>query len=316
MYVCQWFKILWWNKYHLDIRRIKMGITENYVDAKGNTWGYWNIDNYVVKHNKIDPTQSYALSHVCGYKTQADYNQGKEPGIHGSITHTGENKPQAIAAVSTSNKEFAVAGDITGYVKPGYQMSVTGSTGNDGDYTISFASYSAPNTTLTVAENVPDATVDGNIQIGPSNFPLLDSNFDTKEIKSYAISTNYVGNINEISFDTAFGSSVAVDGNRVILHVKSGDTGTVPSGLTEDAIYWIGFVSNGVAKFYTKRSDAIMDTNPIDIGSNVTGTVQIQLAPNNPRACIYDVMALGSDTGTIRIGGGQTVDLSNGTPDA
>lgn len=75
----------------------------------------------------------------------------------------------AITAVTTGIAgagAFKVATDITGSLVVGQKIRVTGSTGNNGVYTIrSGSSYSAPDTTINVDEAVPDATVDGTINL-------------------------------------------------------------------------------------------------------------------------------------------------------
>ena len=69
----------------------------------------------------------------------------------------------AITGVNTGNKTFSVATDITSLIAAGEKIRVAGSTGNDGFYTIVSATYSEPNTVITVVEAVPDATVDGTL---------------------------------------------------------------------------------------------------------------------------------------------------------
>ncbi len=69
----------------------------------------------------------------------------------------------AVAGVSTAARTFTVAGDLSGVLSPGDQIRITDSTGNDGWYTVVSATYSDPNTTITVVEAVADATVDGTL---------------------------------------------------------------------------------------------------------------------------------------------------------
>ncbi|TFG98567.1 hypothetical protein E4H12_05675 [Candidatus Thorarchaeota archaeon] len=73
----------------------------------------------------------------------------------------------AITAVVTGvGGVFTVAGDVTQNFNPGYKFTVSGSTGNDGVYTVASSLFTA-STAITVVENVPDGTVDG-IVIGDS----------------------------------------------------------------------------------------------------------------------------------------------------
>jgi hypothetical protein len=162
-----------------------------------------------------------------------------------------------------------------------------------------------------------DPSIRGAINFFGTDYPLDPAKLQVTEVTSYAISTNYAGDINEITFDTNFGLNIADDGDRVILHIKSGDTGTVPSGTTEDKVYWIKFNSDGAGELHNSKSDALTGTSPVDIGADVSGTVQIQLAPNDVESLCYDKIGEGSLTGTVTLEKGEgKFDLSTATPDA
>lgn len=82
----------------------------------------------------------------------------------GTITATS----YAIAEADDVAETFKIAGDVTAYFTNGVVFAVSGSTGNDGDYTtVGDATYHAGNdeTTITVAD-VPDGTNDGDIADG------------------------------------------------------------------------------------------------------------------------------------------------------
>lgn len=70
----------------------------------------------------------------------------------------------AITGVSTTTRTFTVAGDQTGAFLSGSDCIVTGSTGNDGSYTVVSAVY-ASSTTITVDEVVPSSVADGTIEV-------------------------------------------------------------------------------------------------------------------------------------------------------
>jgi len=70
----------------------------------------------------------------------------------------------AITGVDRMAGTFTVAGDQTGSFLSGSDAIVTGSTGNDGSYTI-VSSVFGTATTITVDEAIPDATVDGSIEV-------------------------------------------------------------------------------------------------------------------------------------------------------
>jgi len=82
----------------------------------------------------------------------------------GEITATS----YAIKAADDVANTFKIAGDVTAYFTNGVVFTVSGSTGNDGDYTtVGDSIYDAEDddTTITVA-NVPDGTDDGSIADG------------------------------------------------------------------------------------------------------------------------------------------------------
>lgn len=71
----------------------------------------------------------------------------------------------AITAVATGAAgagTFTVAGDQTANFNPGFKFTITGSTANDGVWTVVSSAYST-STVITVKEAVTDGTVDGTI---------------------------------------------------------------------------------------------------------------------------------------------------------
>ena len=70
-----------------------------------------------------------------------------------------------INAVNQGTKTFTVTGDASALVN-GNTFTVTGSTGNNGTYTVVSATYSSPNTAIVVSQSIPSATADGQINYG------------------------------------------------------------------------------------------------------------------------------------------------------
>ncbi len=70
-----------------------------------------------------------------------------------------------IDAVSTGSKTFTISGDgdLTSVFPDGHKMSIHGSTGNDGYYTVVSTAYGAPNFVITVSETIASAVADGTI---------------------------------------------------------------------------------------------------------------------------------------------------------
>lgn len=70
-----------------------------------------------------------------------------------------------ITGVDTGTEQFVIAGDQTDRILVDDVLSVIDSTGNDGEYTVASTSYAAgpDETTITVNEDITDATVDGKV---------------------------------------------------------------------------------------------------------------------------------------------------------
>lgn len=111
---------------------------------------------------------------------QSAFNQGNYT--------TGENLPEgrvtwlvslgdmAYPIVGVTASTFVIDGDFVLQIIDGDTFSVSGSTGNDGDYTVDGTpvySSGSDETTITVIEIVPDLTVDGDIDHSALNNDLI-----------------------------------------------------------------------------------------------------------------------------------------------
>ena len=72
----------------------------------------------------------------------------------------------SIVSASAAAKTFGIAGDLTTTFPAGSAFNVYGSTGNNGSYTVSSSTYTAPNTIITTVAAVPSSTADGVITKG------------------------------------------------------------------------------------------------------------------------------------------------------
>lgn len=68
-----------------------------------------------------------------------------------------------ITAVDAGTNTFGIAGDFTAEFPAGLKIIVSGSTGNDGVYTVVSSSYTSPTTSIIVSPSFSDATVDGKL---------------------------------------------------------------------------------------------------------------------------------------------------------
>jgi len=85
------------------------------------------------------------------------------PTFTGTVTAPAGSTTYPITAVNQGLRRFTVTGPARNSLAGGQTFTVAGSTGNNGIYTVSTVSYSAPNTTITVSEAIPSAVADGNV---------------------------------------------------------------------------------------------------------------------------------------------------------
>lgn len=94
--------------------------------------------------------------------------------LYGGASNSGKQKDKqlsinqsfSIAGVDTGTDTFSIPGQQTGYIQSGDNLRVTGSTGNDGDYTVATVNYDSGNdeTDLGVNETVDDSNADGTLE--------------------------------------------------------------------------------------------------------------------------------------------------------
>lgn len=75
----------------------------------------------------------------------------------------------AVAGIDQDTKTITATGNITGFVDPGSKINIVGSTGNDRakinvGYTVVSVEFTGGNTEMVVEEDIPDDTVDGDVE--------------------------------------------------------------------------------------------------------------------------------------------------------
>jgi len=122
-------------------------------------------------------TRSIISSMASGASTKLTYDMGfQDSATSKEITFTGtieainktngENIKYAISLVDQTNKKFVVPGNQTALFINALSITVAGSTGNNGTYTVSGAStFGGAFTYITVVEAIPNATADGYITV-------------------------------------------------------------------------------------------------------------------------------------------------------
>lgn len=131
-------------------------------------------------HNFSNPAFGDAASGVATANAIADGTAAADGTVDsweakdtdGTVVVSGDaGQKYAIAAVTTgAGGKFEIAGDKSAEFSAGDDINVTGSTGNDGNYTLDTVTYNSgtARTELTViaAQTVANATVDGSLHKG------------------------------------------------------------------------------------------------------------------------------------------------------
>ncbi len=145
-------------------RRLIDGEWETNVESQGGGGG-----GGITRVTSDDETVT--ITNPTGPTVDLSAGGGSQPGALTSteflITEeaTADNLSHAITAVDTEAFTFTIAGDHEDDFKGGL-FTVSDSTGNDGIYTLVGVAVDGGDTTLFVAETIPDGTADGNVQRG------------------------------------------------------------------------------------------------------------------------------------------------------
>jgi hypothetical protein len=140
-----------------------------------------------------------------------------------------------VTAVSTGSKTFTIAGDQTAVLTSGVEIQITGSTGNDGYYTVVSSATSSGNTVVTVSETIPSSTADGSLT-GPNPTTLATS--DVVTVASSDLSVTWTGDLSVVAANAIndyylrnqswpFSSTAR---HMALFTAQSGDTVTEVSG--------------------------------------------------------------------------------------
>jgi hypothetical protein len=95
-----------------------------------------------------------------------------------TLTHETFQFPNLpITGVNVGAKEFTIAGNHQAWFKNGDIFRISGSTGNDGLHQVASSTYTGGNTVITTQFAIPDATVDGEIDMSIFIWPGLEDTF-------------------------------------------------------------------------------------------------------------------------------------------
>lgn len=156
-------------------------------------------DTLLVEHNMNDPafgaaaTGKATANSISDAAGQADMVHDKYEVVdkdENVVMQGSTGIEKDIAGVDTGANSFTLGGDVAAKFAAGQSFEVTGSTGNNGTYTVAAggASYDsgANETTIPVDESVSDATADGTIKSGELRYKRKDIvNGETAQITSF-----------------------------------------------------------------------------------------------------------------------------------
>lgn len=113
----------------------------------------------------LDNANTIRIGNTDGQNTELDPGDSMDvPGdALGKVYCKGTPPGWSIVAVVQGSKQFKFVGDQTDRILAGDKISIVGSTGNDGFYTVVSATFATGQTTVTVEETIPDATANGSL---------------------------------------------------------------------------------------------------------------------------------------------------------
>jgi hypothetical protein len=114
---------------------------------------------------KLDNNQLVKMGNSSGQDTELDAGDSIDvPGdALGDIYVKGTPTGFDITDVIQGSKLFKFLGDQSDRIVAGDKISIVGSTGNDGFYTVVDATFATGKTTVEVSEAIPNATADGDL---------------------------------------------------------------------------------------------------------------------------------------------------------
>lgn len=113
----------------------------------------------------LNNAQIVSVGNSSNQRTELEAGDSMDvPGDSLSATYVkGTPSGWAITDVVQGSKQFKFLFDQTERILVGDSISIVGSTGNDGFYTVAAVSFAGGKTTVQVSETIPDATADGTL---------------------------------------------------------------------------------------------------------------------------------------------------------
>jgi len=134
--------------------------------------GYYKIgetlDGVVLGLTEFAPIGSADVLVVLTSEAQYYYDDTNDTFVDISreeVTTTAIDEVYSVAAGDADDVFVLSGADFTGQYIVGTQFTVTGSTGNDGTYTVDTSAFAASVTEIRTVEAIPDATIDGSLSV-------------------------------------------------------------------------------------------------------------------------------------------------------
>ncbi len=161
-----------------------------------------SADTMYIVHPSYAPRTLTRTGHTSWTLTEIDFQRG--PFLVENITTTTITPAgYSIDDANITAETFGITGDgdLSSQFDDNENFLVTGSTGNDGIWTVSSTSFTTPTFTITVTGDITDATADGKAMVAEGTITLTASSaiFDT---------TNHIGALWEV-IHTAEGEKVS-----------------------------------------------------------------------------------------------------------
>src|SRR3990167_2704608 len=198
-----------------------------------------------------------------------------------------------IVDTSLTINAFAIGGDYSSQFLNGKTVTITGSTGNDGDYTVNGdASYDGTNTVIRVTETIPDSTNDGTICVDTLGARVIYYDDQDKSLRDILVEEG----VSDIAEDASTLISLTVE------KIDNKDFDKTALIQTEDSIVYITQYSSDTTKSiitydfgernHAEHSELLVDATIEEIQDLMTDPQRYRIVDAN---LTLDVFAIAGD---------------------
>jgi len=224
-------------------RAVKISETYAYTIASIRTASAWVASTAYSAGDEVEPTTANGFVYVCTTAGTSDASEPTWP------TTVGDTVTDGTVVWTCHGRWFGISGDVSSDFSANDVITVYGSTGNDGDYTLYSVTYDSGTTTtrLEVKSAVTDTTADGSIGVNGLNSGVKIT------IEGY---DQYGDSVSETLTMSSTGLTTAVSGNQAFLYVTkiswdSAIKGGILVGMTSTIGLPVNIRESGDLKFVT-----------------------------------------------------------------